>query len=154
MPSAPTRAHFLGSKGIRSNRLIGSMKGDKFVTKLPRELGSDEYNVAMGIGRAVALAAGTSVTLTTSAPRDLILREMIINDDGGPVALGELGVTAVTVEGNTAQLGTEIGAGTYSPDNPHRPQFDLPAGAGTPISVTVINNGAANHSFTVAFAID
>ena len=148
------RESFLGSKGIRSNRLIGGMKGDKFVTKLPRELESDEYNVALGIGRSVALGAGASITLTTSAPRDLILREMVINDDAGPVSLAELGVTAVTVEGNTAQLGTEIGAGTYSPDNPNRPQFDLPAGAGTPISVTVINNGAGAHSFTVAFAID
>jgi len=158
MPDKPTRKTLLGTmlggRDLRSNRHLDAMKGSSMLAKVPRDIAADEYNAVFGVGGRNAIAAGASVTFTSAAPRDLILRELTLNCDGGMAEVVVCSVTAVNVEGNTAQLGGAVGGAQFAHDATNKPSFDLPAAGGTPVQVIITNNSAAALFATPSFTID
>ena len=144
--------HIIGSKRLRPNRLFGSLKSGDILAKLPKEIGTDEYNVVFGLGRQV-VGAGVVVNYTQNAPRDMILRKLILSDEtnGDP---RDFTVTAITIEGNAALLGAAVGGEVFGSQSYYSPDFDLPVAGGTPVTVTVTNNNAAARPMTAAFSID
>ena len=144
--------NIIGSKKLRPNRLFDGFKSQTILAKLPREIACDEYNVVFGMGR-ILMAIGGTVTFTQNAPRDLILRKLVLSGELTPDA-SDLTVTAVTVEGNTCLLGAGASGATFGPTAINNPDFDLPVSGGTPITLTVVNNNAAQQAVAPAFTID
>ena len=144
----------IGKYNPRANRLLGKMKSDSMLAKVPRQAGVDEYNVTFGIGGRTSIGAGTTVVFTSNAPRDIILRDLVVNCDGGNAELAQLTASALTIEGNVVALGAGTGGLVFAHDNPARPEFDLPVAGGTPVSVSLTNNSAAAIFGTPTFIID
>ena len=141
------------ASALRPNRLFGAMKSSSILAKVPKSVGIDEYNVVLGFGRQV-IAAGAGGVFTVNCPRDLVLRDLVINTDAGVATLNPVQVTAITVEGNTTLLGNSLSAGTFGPGSFYRPEFDLPAAGGTPVTINIVNNGAAASNLSMCFIID
>ena len=142
----------LGAKRLRPNRLLAQIKGSEIVAKMPSGCSIDEYNVVFGLGRQ-ALGAGATANFTQNAPRDMILRKLIIGAE--LTASGaDCTVTAITVEGNTALLGGGVNGSAFGFQSYHSPSFDLPVAGGTPVTITVINQNVGVQNFAPAFTID
>ena len=142
----------LGAKRLRPNRLLAQIKGSEIVAKMPSGCSIDEYNVIFGLGRQT-LAAGATATFTQNAPRDMILRKLIIGAEVTASGADSL-LTAITVEGNTVLLGGGVNGAAFGPQSYHSPSFDLPVAGGTPVSCVVVNNNAGAQSFAPSFTID
>lgn len=142
----------LGAKRLRPNRLLAQIKGGEVVAKLPTGCSIDEYNVIFGLGRQT-LAAGATATFTQNAPRDMVLRRMLIGAEVTASGADCL-VTAITVEGNTVLLGGGVNGAAFGPQSYHSPSIDLPISGGTPVSVVVVNNNAGAQAFAPSFTID
>lgn len=132
--------------GYRRNRFYSNLKGACLI-KLPKDISADELNVVFGLGYQ-SIAAGASFTYSATAPRDLIIRDLVIDAGTG------LTVSSINVSGDELVLGSEVPATTFAPTNLVRPSFDLPVAGGTQIKVTVKNNGAAASLTSAAFSID
>ena len=127
----------------RRNRFFSHLKS-QLHAKLPKELGADELNVILGLGSAV-IAAGGQQTLTVTAPRDLIIRDLVVR---GPA---DALVTNITVAGDALFLGTSAPSDAFGANNQSRPAFDLPVAGGTTLSVTIssVAGGTASASFNI-----
>jgi hypothetical protein len=132
-------------KNFRKNRFFETLRSTLLV-KVPRDLSCDELNVVLGLGSA-AVAASASGTATVTAPRDLIIRDLVIAAPAGCV------VTSITVSGDAVLLGSPVPIETFSQGNQARPEFDLPVQGGTTIQVNY-TNGATAGQFGAAFNID
>ena len=146
----------LGSKRLRPNRLFSNFKGLDVLAKVPQEIGADEYNVILGMGRQALIAAGAAQNFTQNAPRDLIIRRMTLSEaTSAIVGVGsDFSVTAITIEGNATLLGGAAPGSTFHPNSVYPPCFDLPVAGGTPVTVTVVNNNAAARDCELSFNID
>ena len=139
MATAPNGAY-------RRNRFYSNLKGQCFV-KVPKDISADELNVLFGLGYQ-SIAAGATFTFTATAPRDMILRDLVI-DSGASCT-----VTSINVSGDELVLGSEAPAATFAQGNQSRPTFDLPVAGGTQVKVSVKNNAAAASLTAAAFNID
>jgi len=142
----------MGGREPRYNRLLDKMSQSTILFKVPTDWGVDENNVALGTG-AVAPAGGATVTSTVSAPRDLILRKLILVNQALITDI-DFTVSAVTVEGNATILGNAIAGSIFLPNSFHSPSWDLPVAGGTSVSVTIVNGSAAVQRFSPVFTID
>jgi hypothetical protein len=130
----------------RPNRFLSGLSS-QLQQKVPKNLSADELNVVLGLGSA-SLAAAATTTLSQVAPRDMFLRDLIIQ------SASDAFVTSIVVSGDALLLGGNVPAAAFSPANPNRPGFDLPCKGGTTVAVT-ITNGVTAASFTsAAFTID
>jgi len=147
------RSRALTNRPVRYNRMLDKLGGSQFVAKVPRDMSADEENVMFGLG-TVAIGFGASATLTQNAPRDLILRRLHIADLVTP-ANTNFTVSAVTVEGKALLQGGACPGALFVSTQVDKPEFDVPAASGTPVSVTITNTATAG-SITVcsAFTID
>jgi len=127
----------------RPNRFLGSIAAT-ISRKVPRDIAADELNVVLGLGTQT-LAAPGAFTLDAVVPRDCFLRDLILVAPAGGV------VTAITVNGDALVLGEGVPVEAFNFANLNRPEFDLPAGRGT--TVTVTGTGAAGFH-AAAFNID
>jgi len=129
--------------GTRPNRFLGTIAAT-ISKKVPRDIAADELNVVLGIGSQTLAAAG-AFTLDAVVPRDCFLRDLILVAPTGGL------VTAITVNGDALVLGEGVPVEAFAFGNLNRPEFDLPAGRGT--TVTVQGTGAAGFH-AGAFNID
>lgn len=136
----------------RFNRLLEKFKGG-MVFKVPENFSADEHNVILGLGTSGVLAAGATFAFTVNAPRDLILRKLVVYNVASLVD-GNFSVTGITVEGNALLLGNAYPGGSFVPGAFATPVFDVPAGTGTPIQVNVQNTTAAAVTYFAGFLID
>ena len=142
----------IGAKRLRPNRLLSQIKGNAIIHKMPSACALDEYNVIFGLGRQ-NVGAGATVTFSQNAPRDMVLRKLIVS--GETTADGsDASITAISVEGNTTLLGGAVSGAAFGPQSFHSPDFDLPVAGGTPITVTLTNNNAGAQNFAPGFTID
>ena len=132
-------------KSYRKNRFFESLRSTMLV-KVPKDLSCDELNVVLGLGSAAAGAAASG-TATVTAPRDLIIRDLVVAAPAGCV------VTAITVSGDAVLLGAPVPVETFATGNQARPEFDLPVQGGTTIQVNW-TNGATAGQFGASFNID
>jgi len=142
----------LGQHSPRYNRFLDRLNQGSLMFSVPKGVGSDEYNYLFGIG-LTPVGAGGTVTITVTAPRDLILRKLVLAD-GLSLPNVDWQVTALTVEGNACILGSGVGGQVFADNATNNPDLDLPVAAGTPISITVSNTGAAGIEITGGFVID
>ena len=147
------RSRQLTNRPVRYNRMLDKLGGSQFVAKVPRDMSADEENVMFGLGTTAALAVGATATLTQNAPRDLILRRLHIADLANPTN-GNFTISAVTVEGKALLQGSSVPGALFIASQVDKPEFDVPAASGTPVSVTITNTGAAGIVFSSAFTID
>jgi hypothetical protein len=129
--------------GTRPNRFLGTIAAT-ISKKVPRDIAADELNVVLGLGSQTLAAAG-AFTLDAVVPRDCFLRDLIMVAPTGGL------VTAITVNGDALVLGEGVPVEAFVSTNLNRPEFDLPAGRGT--TVTVQGTGAAGFH-AAAFNID
>lgn len=133
----------MDTPNYRRNRFFHNLK-TQFHVKLPRDMGADELNVILGLGSAV-IPAGGQQTLTVTAPRDLIIRDLVVRGPADGL------VTNITVAGDALFLGTSAPTDAFTAQNQARPAFDLPVAGGTTLSVTIssVAGGAASASFNI-----
>ena len=132
--------------GYRRNRFFNNIKG-QCLLKLPKDVSADELNVIFGLGFATVAPAAT-FTFAQTAPRDLIIRDLVLDGVAGLI------VTSINVSGDELVLGGAATSQTFSPGNQNRPTFDLPVAGGTQIKVTVTNSSLAAVLIAPAFNID
>lgn len=132
--------------GYRRNRFYSNLKGQCLI-KLPKDVSADELNVIFGLGYS-SVGAGATFTFSTTAPRDMILRDLVIDGTTG------ITVSSINVSGDELVLGAETPAAAFDKGNLVRPSFDLPVAGGTQIKLTVKNNGAGAAAVSAAFNID
>jgi len=133
-------------QGYRRNRFYSNLKG-QCLLKLPKDVSADELNVIFGLGYQ-SVAAAATFTFAATAPRDMIIRDLVIDAAAGLI------ITSINVSGDELLLGSEATSQAFSPTNLARPSFDLPVAGGTQIKVTVKNNTAGALLVTPAFNID
>lgn len=127
----------------RPNRFLSNIAAT-ISRKVPKDIAADELNVVLGLGTQTLAAAGP-FTLDAVVPRDCFLRDLILVAPTGGV------INAITVNGDALVLGEAVPVEAFAFTNLNRPEFDLPAGRGTTVSVT--GTGVAGfHS--AAFNID
>jgi hypothetical protein len=134
------------TNGYRRNRFYSNLKGQCLI-KLPKDVSADELNVIFGLGYQSVGAAAT-FTFAQTAPRDLIIRDLVIDSAAGLV------VTSINVSGDELLLGGPATSQSFGPQNQNRPTFDLPVSGGTQIKITVQNNTAGALLCAPAFNID
>lgn len=142
----------MGGREPRYNRLLDKMAQSTILFKVPREWGIDENNVLFGTG-FIAVAAGATATSTGAAPRDLILRQLVVVNNVLATDI-DFTITAVTVEGNSTLLNAPVSGVLFSANSFHSPSWDLPVAGGTSVSVTIVNGSLAGQEFTPTFTID
>ena len=127
----------------RPNRFLGNV-ASTISRKVPRDIAADELNVVLGIGTQT-LASSGPFQLSAVVPRDCFLRDLVIVAPSGGT------ITSITVNGDALVLGGAVPVETFAAANLNRPEFDLPAGRGT--TVTVNGTGVAGFH-AGAFNID
>lgn len=135
-----------GGTGYRRNRFFSNLKA-QCLLKLPKDVSADELNVIFGLGYQ-SVAAAATFTFAQTAPRDLIIRDLVIDSAAGLV------VTSINVSGDELVLGGPASSQSFGPQNQNRPSFDLPVAGGTQIKITVTNNTAGALLIAPAFNID
>jgi len=142
----------LGNRATRYNRMLDKYGMNSVLMQVPEGVGVEEYNYVLGTG-PVAVAAGATQAFSVNAPRDLILRKMVVQNQ---LLISDVDATVVsiTIEGNAALLGGPVGIGMFAPNSFYNPSLDLPVSAGTPITVNVTNGSAAAAEYSVSFTID
>lgn len=128
----------------RRNRFFSNLKS-QIHAKFPKDLGADELNVLLGLGSKTIAAAG-SQTLSTVAPRDLIIRDLVIKAPADGI------VTNITIAGDALLIGDFAPTDAFTAQNQNRPAFDLPVAGGTTVSVTV--SSTAGGQCSASFNID
>lgn len=145
-------SQLMGGREFRYNRLLDKLNQSTILFKVPQEWGADENNVVFGTG-AISPGAGGTATSSANAPRDLILRKLILINQLGPADV-DFTVTAITVEGNSLLLGSGVAGALFLPNSFFNPHFDIPVAGGTPVAVTIANGSAAGQEFSPVFTID
>lgn len=135
-----------GGLRIRRNTRIFSDLKNSVMSKIPKNVGANELNVSLGVGSQTLAAAG-SFSISVTAPRDLILRDLVV--DAGSVA-GT--ITSVIVQGDSVHQGGAAPLSLYGPANQSRPDFSLPVMGGT--TILVAGTLAAAGTVSAGFAID
>lgn len=130
----------------RPNRFLTGISS-QLNQKLPANLSADELNVVLGLGSA-APAAGAAFTLQATAPRDMFVRDLVIQ------GTTDVLVTAITINGDALVLGNNVPAVIFAPGNLNRPEFGLPVKGGTQVVVQGTQGATANAPIIAAFAID
>lgn len=130
----------------RPNRFLTGISS-QLNQKLPSNLSADELNVVLGLGSA-APAAAAAFTLTATAPRDMFVRDLVIQ------STTDVLVTAITINGDALVLGNNVPAVIFAPGNLNRPEFGLPVKGGTQVVVQGVQGATANAPIIAAFAID
>lgn len=131
----------------RPNRFLTGISS-QLNQKLPANLSADELNVVLGLGTNVGTAAGAAWTLQATAPRDMFVRDLVLQ------ATADAIVTAITINGDALVLGGNVTASIFSPANLNRPEFGLPVKGGTQVVVQGIQGATANAFIGASFAID
>jgi len=130
----------------RPNRFLTGISS-QLNQKLPANLSADELNVVLGLGSA-APAAAAAFTLSATAPRDMFVRDLVIQ------STTDVLVTAITINGDALVLGNNVPAVIFAPGNLNRPEFGLPVKGGTQVVVQGTQGATANAPIIAAFAID
>jgi hypothetical protein len=130
----------------RPNRFLTGISS-QLNQKLPSNLSADELNVVLGLGSAAPLA-GAAFTLSATAPRDMFVRDLVIQ------GTTDVLVTAITINGDALVLGNNVPAVIFAPGNLNRPEFGLPVKGGTQVVVQGTQGATANAPIIAAFAID
>lgn len=130
----------------RPNRFLTGISS-QLNQKLPSNLSADELNVVLGLGSA-APAAAAAFTLSATAPRDMFVRDLVIQ------STTDVLVTAITINGDALVLGNNVPAVIFAAGNLNRPEFGLPVKGGTQVVVQGTQGATANAPIIAAFAID
>ena len=130
----------------RPNRFLTGISS-QLNQKLPSNLSADELNVVLGLGTAT-VAANTAFTLQATAPRDMFVRDLVVQ------APADVVITAITINGDALVLGGNVTAPIFSSGNLNRPEFGLPVKGGTQVVVQGVNGATANAFIAATFAID
>ncbi len=130
----------------RPNRFLTGISS-QLNQKLPSNLSADELNVVLGLGSA-APAAAAAFTLSATAPRDMFVRDLVIQ------STTDVLVTAITINGDALVLGNNVPAVIFAPGNLNRPEVGLPVKGGTQVVVQGTQGATANAPIIAAFAID
>jgi hypothetical protein len=145
-------SRLIGGRAVRYNRFLDKIGAAPFVAKIPKDFGSDEENVILGLGTTAVVAIGATATLAINVPRDCILRSLLVSDLAGG---NNFVVSAITVEGKSYLLGSSAPGSLFNANNIQaQPSFDVPVAGGTPVSVTIQNTSGAAQTYGVAFTID
>lgn len=137
-------ANMLGAVRIRKHSGIPENK--ELLGKIPMEFGENEKNVALGLGSRVLAAAGPAVYETT-APKDLILRNLHV--ETGPVRSR---VSVINIGADPALIGSTYPATAFDFRSVNPPTFDYYAKSGVAIAVTVLLDAAGTCD--AGFSID
>ena len=116
------------------------------MSKIPKNIGANELNVSLGCGTQTLGAAGP-FSLAVTAPRDLILRDLVVfagTTDGT--------ITTIIVQGDAVHQGAAAPLALYGPGNQDRPDFSLPVMGGTTVQVS--GTLAAAGTVSAGFSID
>jgi hypothetical protein len=149
-------SQLMGGRQPRYNRALDKLQGNAVLFRVPSDFGADEHNVTLGTAPA-DIAAAATVTFTVNAPRECILRDLIVDELS--LAVGAAGsrnaqIIAITCEGNALALGSGSSTSVFASTAFNRPKFDLPVAGGTPLTVTIQNNSAGPLRFAPTFHID
>jgi len=106
----------------RPNRFLVGISS-QLNQKLPSNLSADELNVVLGLGTAT-VAANTAFTLQATAPRDMFVRDLVVQ------APADVVINAITINGDALVLGGAVTAPIFSSGNLNRPEFGLPVKGG------------------------
>lgn len=142
--SIPTGA----APAYRRNRFFQQLSASCYA-KVPREISADELNVVLGLGNQGGLAAGAAFTLSVTAPRDCIIRDLQIFSTSTDSL-----VTQINVAGDALVLGNAVPVAVFTVGNQTRPSFDLPVKGGTTLQIIGTNGTTAAASVAAAFSID
>lgn len=142
----------IGNRRPRYSRFLDVLKTGGVILKVPANVGVDEYNEVLGVGRT-AIGAGATVPISVTAPRDVILRRLQLGDASAPTNFDWL-VIAISIEGNAAVLGNPAGGIMFGPNNFNPITFDLPVTGGTSVTISVQNTGAAAIAMAGGWIID
>lgn len=132
----------------RRNRFFQQLSASCYA-KVPRDISADELNVVLGLGSVAALAAGAAFTLTVTAPRDCIIRDLQIFATSADSL-----ITQINVAGDALVLGNAVPAAVFTVGNQTRPSFDLPVKGGTTLQIIGNNGSTAAAVVAAAFSID
>ena len=146
------RSRAMVNRPARYNRFMDKMSNSPVVLKIPHDIAADEENVVFGLG-TIQIAAGATGQFSVAAPRDLILRKLTIVDMAN-AANGNHLLTAVSVEGKALLQGLGAAGAAFLPGQFDKPSFDVPAGSGTPITVSVQNTTGGLLTYGGLFTID
>ena len=145
LSGADAQEYALGGKQVRHSRWWDG-GADSITFRPPKNISVNENNVALPAAASlVALALGATGTLTMTAQRDCLIRELILDAYDAAAAVGSaregnIVVSAITVAGENCFAGNgEMPARTFFPDSFDRPEFDMPVKGGTAVVITVIN---------------
>jgi len=116
---------------------------------VPKEISADELNVVLGLGNQAGLAAGAAFTLTVTAPRDCIIRDLQVFSTSADSL-----ITQINVAGDALVLGNAVPVAVFTVANQARPSFDLPVKGGTTLQILGNNGTTAAASVAAAFSID
>ena len=147
-----SRSRALTNRPARYNRMMDKMSNSPVVLKIPHDVAADEENVIFGLG-TISVAAGATGQFSVAAPRDLILRKLSVVDLAN-AANGNHLITAVSVEGKALLQGLGAPGAAFVPGQFDKPSFDVPAGSGTPITVSVQNTTGGLLTYGGFFTID
>ena len=142
--SIPTGA----APAYRRNRFFQQLSASCYA-KVPRDISADELNVVLGLGNVGGLAAGAAFTLTVTAPRDCIIRDLQIFATSADAL-----VSQINVAGDALVLGNAVPAAVFTVANQTRPSFDLPVKGGTTLQIIGTNGTTAAAVVAAAFSID
>ena len=142
--SIPTGA----APAYRRNRFFQQLSASCYA-KVPKEISADELNVVLGLGNVGGLAAGAAFTLSVTAPRDCIIRDLQIFS----TSVDSL-VSQINVAGDALVLGNAVPVAVFTIGNQTRPSFDLPVKGGTTLQIIGNNGTTAAASVAAAFSID
>jgi len=146
------RSRALTNRPARYNRMMDKLSNSPVVLKIPHDVSADEENVVFGLG-TITVAAGATGQFSVAAPRDLILRKLSVVDLANAANTNHL-VTAIGVEGKAMLQGLGVPGAAFLPGQFDKPSFDVPAGSGTPITVSVQNLTGAGVTYSSFFTID
>ena len=132
----------------RRNRFFQQLSASCYA-KVPRDISADELNVVLGLGSVAALAAGAAFTLTVTAPRDCIIRDLQVFATSADALISQ-----INVAGDALVLGNAVPAAVFSVGNQDRPSFDLPVKGGTTLQIIGNNGSTAAAVVAAAFSID
>lgn len=137
-----------GAPAYRRNRFFQQLSASCYA-KVPREISVDELNVVLGLGNVGGLAAGAAFTLTVTAPRDCIIRDLQVFATSSDALISQ-----INVAGDALVLGNAVPAAVFSVGNQVRPSFDLPVKGGTTLQIIGTNGTTAAAVVAAAFSID
>lgn len=140
----------LGKK-LRYNRFLAKLATPELLFKVPDDVGVDEENVSFGMGLTGAIAAGAAWTLTQQAPRECILRDLVVAAVSGNT---EFSITSIAIEGKNVHIGG-AGPGTvYGPLAIRRPEFSIPVAGGCTVQIQGNNLSVGAQTYSANWRID